>query len=437
MGTVPNVKAEFMNANQDNSSDPLLQLSLSKKQEVGGWEIQDELGAGGFGRAYKVEKILYVGDSTVRVSAVLKVVKSTISDTSDAMHMLVNEIRQLSLVNSRYVANFRDAGIYKDGLKLAPYLVVDFIQGGNLKELIRERRAKHRSGLSATQFKTLAENTLRGLYGAHSQNVLHLDIKPDNIIYSAVDDAFVIIDFGLAVLSHRDTINTFRGGTYGYIAPEEYISETSRMSDIFSLGMTFYEAATGFNPIQRTLAEYLEKNDPQETNMTRAAQIATDITIIDYSILSSDKRALIEPMLEHDPKKRPSLERLIAMASELSTGSSADGTGAAAKGVANEDWIDTVLKVFSSQPIDNAKLTIDHEDHFQIWFKTKLVDGEIVMICSKPKDYLSLGDIGWRPYQPGTLIFRFESRPTPETISEVAVKSITHGFGLSMPFTIT
>ena len=426
-----------MNANQDNFSDPLLKLTFGKEKEVGGWEIQDELGAGGFGRAYKVEKILYVGDSSVRVSAVLKVVKSTISDTSDAKHMLVNEIRQLSLVNSRYVANFRDAGIYKDGLKLAPYLVVDFIEGGNLKELIRERRAKHRSGLSATQFKTLAENTLRGLYGAHSKNVLHLDIKPDNIIYSAVDDAFVIIDFGLAVLSHRDTINTFRGGTYGYIAPEEYVSETSRMSDIFSLGMTFYEAATGFNPIQRTLAEYLEKNDPQETNMTRAAQIATDITIIDYSLVSSDKRALIEPMLEHNPKKRPSLERLIAIASELSSGASSDGADSLTPDAANRDWVQVLSKIVSNQPIDNAKITIDHEDHFQIWFKTKLVDGEIVMICSKPKDYLSLGDIGWRPYQPGTLIFRFESRPTPETISELAVKSITQGFGLSLPFTIT
>jgi serine/threonine protein kinase len=436
LGTVPNVKAEFMNANQDNSSDPLLQLSLSKQQEVGGWEIQDELGKGGFGRAYKVEKVLHVGESTVRFSAVLKVVNSTIPDTSNAKHMLVNEIRQLSRVNSRYVANFRDAGIYEDGLKLAPYLVVDFIEGATLKALIEER-AKHRSGLSDTKFKTLAENTLRGLYGAHSKDVLHLDIKPDNIIYSAVDDAFVIIDFGLAVLSHRDTINTFRGGTYGYIAPEEYISETSRMSDIFSLGMTFYEAATGFNPIQRTLAEYLEKNDPQGTNVTRAAQIATDITIIDYSILSSDKRALIEPMLEHDPKKRPSLERLISMASELSSGSLADGTSSMAQGSDNEDWVDGVLKIVSSQPIDNVKLTIDHEDHFQIWFKTKLVDGEIVMICSKPKDYLSLGDIGWRPYQPGILIFRFESKPSPEIISELAIKSITHGFGLSMPFTFT
>jgi hypothetical protein len=108
-----------------------------------------------------------------------------------------------------------------------------------------------------------------------------------------------------------------------------------------------------------------------------------------------------------------------------------------AQGSENEDWVDGVLKIVSSQPIDNVKLTIDHEDHFQIWFKTKLVDGEIVMICSKPKDYLSLGDIGWRPYQPGILIFRFESKPSPEIISELAIKSITHGFGLSMPFTVT
>lgn len=439
MGTVTKSKAGLMNQNQEATQDPLLRgLHGGAPQYVGDWEIQDLLGQGNFGRAYWVKRYLSVGNSEVSVSAVLKIVKTSASTNASAKTMLVNEIKQLSLVNSRFVANLRDAGLYNNGLSQIPYLVVDFIEGGNLRDLIRERRTKHQSGLTATQFKTLVENTLRGLYKAHKQNVLHLDIKPDNIIYSASDDAFVIIDFGLAVLSHRDTINTFIGGTYGYIAPEEYISETSRMSDIFSLGMTFYEAAIGTNPIQRAIAEYLEENDPAKKNVARAAQIATENTVINFDLLSPDKRDLIEPMLSHDPKQRPSLERLIALASELSSGSSADGiTVSDANSHLNSKLPEEVLRLVSDQPLDNVKITVDHPKHFQIWLKTKRVDGEVVMICSKPKDYLALGDLGWRPHLPGTLILKFESKPTYEAVAEKALQAISLGFGISGDYTIT
>jgi serine/threonine protein kinase len=427
-----------MTGNQNDQTDPLLELVDGRKKCVGAWEVQGYVGKGGFGKAYHVLKHIQLGQSTVSVSAVLKIVGSTAPNSANAKQMLVNEIVKLSQVNSRFVANLRDAGFYKDGATESPYLVADYIEGGNLKNLVQDRRAKHQSGLSATQFKTLAENTLRGLYKAHSQNVLHLDIKPENIIYSASDDAFVIIDFGLAVLSHRDTINTFIGGTHGYIAPEEYISQTSRMSDIFSLGMTFYEAAIGKNPIQRALIEYLDQNDPDRKNVSRAAQIATDTTIIDFSILSADKRALIEPMLNHDPKLRPSLDRLIALASELSSGSSADGIVVSdGDRHLKSNLPEEVLRLVSNQPLDNIKLTVDHADHFQVWLKTKRVDGEIVMICSKPKDYLALGDLGWRPHLPGTLILKFDSKPTFELIAEVALKAISRGFGINRNYIIT
>ena len=428
-----------MNQNLQDDTDPLLNgIEQGEKKFVGDWEVQQLLGKGNFGRAYWVKKYLSIGASEATTSAVMKIVKTGTPSSSGAKVMLVNEIKQLSLVNSRYVANLRDAGLYNDGRSEAPYLVVDFIEGGNLKSLIQERRSKHQSGLSATQFKTLAENTLRGLYSAHSQNVLHLDIKPENIIYSSSDDAFVIIDFGLAVLSHRDTINSFIGGTYGYIAPEEYINQTSRMSDIFSLGMTFYEAAIGKNPIQRALAEYLDQNDPNKQNVGRAAQKATETTIIDFSILSADKRALIEPMLNHDPKLRPSLDRLISMASELSSGSAADGIVVSdGDRHLKSNLPEEVLRLVSNQPLDNIKITVDHPDHFQVWLKTKRVGGEIVMICSKPKDYLALGDLGWRPHLPGTLVLKFDSKPSSELIAEIALKAISSGFGITRNYTIT
>jgi hypothetical protein len=59
------------------------------------------------------------------------------------------------------------------------------------------------------------------------------------------------------------------------------------------------------------------------------------------------------------------------------------------------------------------------------------------MICSKPKDYLALGDLGWRPHLPGTLILKFESKPTYEAVAEKALQAISLGFGISGDYTIT
>lgn len=426
-----------MTANQNTPSDPLLQKAAGRNQFIGDWEVLDYVGKGGFGKAYQVVKNIQVGQSTVRIPAVLKIVRSDAPNSFVAKQMLVNEIEKLSRVNSRFVANLRDAGFYQDGMSESPYLVADFIEGGNLRSLIQERRAKHRSGLSASQFKTLAENTLRGLYSAHAAKCWHLDIKPDNIIYSQSDDAFVIIDFGLAVLSHRDTIDTFVGGTPGYIAPEAYISQTSMKSDIYALGITFYEAAIGVNPIYRAYEEYLYDNDPGAVNVYRAGQIALETTSIDLDLLSPDKRQLIDPMLKHDPKQRPSLELLIALAGKLSSGAASGEPDQAALHTLKPNWPDDILKLVTNQPIDSVKVTVDHENHFQVWFKSKRIDDELVLICSKPKNYLALGDIGWRPYQPGTLIFRFEAKPTVQVLSKTIVGSISKGFGISMPFTIT
>jgi serine/threonine protein kinase len=320
-----------------------------------------------------------------------------------------------------------------------PFLVVDYIEGGSLSQMIRQRFAQHRTGLPSTVFKTLVENTLRALASAHNENVLHLDIKPANIIYSATDDAFVLIDFGLATLSHRDTLNTFIGGTSGYISPEEYINETSRMSDIYSLGITFYEAAVGFNPIARALAEYSIQHGDASQDSTRPGQAVTETTTIDFSILSADKRALIEPMLNHNPKKRPSLERLISLADELQVGVASENLDPLdpSKHLAKETVLEEILRVSKDKPLNSLKITVDDSENVQVWLKTKIVEGALALICVKPKNYLGLANLGWKPYQTGTLVLEFDVQPSYETVAKHIEEAITRGYGITRPFTLT
>lgn len=137
------------------------------------------------------------------------------------------------------------------------YLVMDFIEGQSLADLIAQKGA-----LPPTQVMVWADQLLDALAYCHSQGIIHRDIKPQNIIIRP-DGRPILVDFGLVKLwDPRDphTQTVIRGmGTPEYAPPEQYGTfgtYTDPRSDIYSLGATLYHALVGFAPAtftQRTL----------------------------------------------------------------------------------------------------------------------------------------------------------------------------------------
>jgi len=428
--------------NDKKEPDILLDnLAPGEKRYLGDWEVVNFIAFGGYGRAYRAQKTIGIGSMKVPVHAALKLINTRFAQPESAISALINELNQLSKIKSRFVPKLLDAGVHKQDNDLLPYIVMDYIEGGSLRDEIEIRNVQRKPGLPQRMFRALADNILRALKAANEDRdtngmeFLHLDIKPENILYSKSDEAFVLIDFGLATVARRNQPNGSWRGTPTYIAPEQFRDEVSIASDIYSLGVTFYEALTGANPVRKAYDAHVAQYGKPDGTGSRAQQIATETAIWNFDLLSAEQRALVEPMLKLDPKERPPLDELIGKSALLE-----HSPHSQVPEIEKQDWAQVamdVLAVLSSQSVTSQTVNVNKSTKFPIWFKTKIVDRRFAIICSKPKDYLALSQLGWKPYQMGTLIFEFESNPSQENLAEMIVKSISIGFGLVPPLTIS
>lgn len=133
-----------------------------------------------------------------------------------------------------------------------PYLVMEYLSGGTLRDRIRSSVEKSRTGLGATLSMVLARELLSALEALHGEELIHRDVKPGNILFRESGEA-VLGDLGLAgQISPDATRLTGDGdllGTVPYMAPELFRGQDhSVRSDLFALGLTLHEAVTGTHP---------------------------------------------------------------------------------------------------------------------------------------------------------------------------------------------
>jgi len=129
-----------------------------------------------------------------------------------------------------------------------PYLVMEYLEGTNLHDLIRQR-----SPLSLQEKLSIMSEVAEGLRCAHDRGVIHRDVKPANIM-RLTDGSVKIMDFGIARLARVNATRlTHTGlviGTLMYMAPEQFSGTADALTDIFAYGVTFYELLTGRHPFQ-------------------------------------------------------------------------------------------------------------------------------------------------------------------------------------------
>jgi serine/threonine protein kinase len=146
------------------------------------------------------------------------------------------------------------------------YIVLELLQGGNLKHLIKEKGA-----LSIQTCTIIMKTMLKVLNHLHESKILHRDIKPENILFRVnaekiKEEDVVLADFGFAVCSNILPFHHPRCGTPGYVAPEilklrNKSQGYSQACDIFSLGITFYHMLCGRLPYDvKNHEELMRKN---------------------------------------------------------------------------------------------------------------------------------------------------------------------------------
>ncbi|MFI6987165.1 serine/threonine-protein kinase [Nonomuraea wenchangensis] len=219
-------------------------MSDSAAVTVGGrYRLLKAIGKGGMGKVWQAHDEVLGRD--VAVKEVLPPPDLTGPEREVFSRRTFREARAAGRVAHPGVATVYDV-LEEDG---HPWIVMQLVRSRTLGEAIRED-----GPLSPYDVAKIGVQLLQALRAAHAAGVLHRDVKPDNVLL-AEDDRAVLTDFGIATTEDDSTV-TRTGvliGTPAFIAPERAAGgRASPASDLWSLGVTLYQAVEGHSPFQRT-----------------------------------------------------------------------------------------------------------------------------------------------------------------------------------------
>lgn len=205
---------------------------------LGRYHITCQLGEGGMATIYQAF------DTRLERKVAIKIIRPDFRQDEDFIRRFEREAKALAQLTHPNIVHINDFG-EEDGI---PYLVMDFIAGGNLKEKIT---SQHKP-LSFQETASLLLPVADALQYAHEMKIVHRDVKPANILLTSSGRP-MLTDFGLAKILEANDGVTLTGsgmsfGTPDYMAPEQWLGDTSPQSDIYALGVIFFEMVTGHRP---------------------------------------------------------------------------------------------------------------------------------------------------------------------------------------------
>jgi serine/threonine-protein kinase len=209
---------------------------LEMVERIGHYRIVAELGRGGMGVVYKAHE-----ESLNRFVAI-KVLGEHLTEDPTQIERFIREAQSAASLSHPNIVQIY-AVSEEDGRH---YFVMEYVSGRSLQQILRTN-----GSLEPEQVARIALQTASGLEAAHERGIIHRDIKPANLL---IDDRGLvkIADFGLALMGDAAARLTATGmfmGTPGYLSPEQCLDqEVDHRTDIYSLGVTLYEALSGKTP---------------------------------------------------------------------------------------------------------------------------------------------------------------------------------------------
>ena len=212
-------------------------------KSLGRYHILEQLGEGGMAVVYKAYDTRLEREVAVKV---IRTEKLTLETMDKSLKRFAREAKALARLTHPNIIPISDYG-EEEGV---PFLVMDYIPGGTLKEKLRGNLA-----MDWQEAIKLLMPIARALDYAHQQKIIHRDIKPSNILITASGEP-MLTDFGIAKIIEieetADLTGTSLGvGTPEYMAPEQVTAKiVDHRADIYALGVVFYEMVTGRKPFQ-------------------------------------------------------------------------------------------------------------------------------------------------------------------------------------------
>ena len=205
----------------------------------GKYEILSKIGSGGTSIVYKARRL---SDGFI---VAIKVVRDELEDIDEHERHFRHEAEALAKMSHRNVRRILAVGQWNGSL----YMVTEYIDGKTLKDIIAQN-----GPLPPKKAVDYALQIAAGMEHAHMKNIIHRDIKPQNILVSN-DGTVKIVDFGIARVLSPQTTRTMGGkdvvGSVHYISPEQARgSHVDSRTDIYSFGVLLYEMFTGRVPFE-------------------------------------------------------------------------------------------------------------------------------------------------------------------------------------------
>ena len=212
------------------------------------YQVIRELGRGGMGVVHLAH------DQVLDRDVAYKVLPESLRGSTNALRSFLREAKAAAQLNHPNIVTVYDAGESEHGF----YLAMEYVDGTTLKEIVQRRGAIATAGVVY-----IVRQMVDALSYAHSKRVVHRDIKAANTMW-ARDKQVKIMDFGLAkVMEEMRNATTLVSGTPFYMSPEQTLGQSvDHRCDIYSLGVTIFELATGQLPFRTGNVPYHHVHTP-------------------------------------------------------------------------------------------------------------------------------------------------------------------------------
>jgi serine/threonine-protein kinase len=274
-------------------------------QRIGPYTIERLLGRGGMGSVWLGRR----SDGKFEGQAAIKLLDRR-GLGRDAVNQIRHEASLLARLSHPHIARLFDAGVRENG---QPYLILEYVEGERIDHYCSQRRLPLRERLR------LFLDVLGAVAHAHSQLIVHCDLKPSNVLVTA-DGTVKLLDFGVAALQPQKLqrlphapVSDPQALTPGYAAPEQLRGEpVSTAADVYSLGVLLHVLVTGVHPYGVT--------DSTLTQLARATLTGESIPAserltdaVERRRVRGDLDAVIARALEREPAHRyPTATELVA-----------------------------------------------------------------------------------------------------------------------------